>query len=84
MTEAPKWISFQLEERASGKKTDVWNVWSTGGSHYLGRVAWFGAWRKYAFFPAPATLYDPECLRDVAAFLEVQTAAHQKGKRAAP
>jgi hypothetical protein len=36
----------------------------------LGEVRWYAPWRKYAFFPDPDTLYEQDCLRDIAEFLE--------------
>jgi hypothetical protein len=85
MATTPRWISFQLEDRLGGMKTDVWHVWSVRNPPaHLGVVKWAATWRRYAFFPGPQTLYEEECLRDLATFLVEQTAAHRKGKRAAP
>jgi hypothetical protein len=36
----------------------------------LGEVRWHGAWRCFAFFPAAGTLFEPTCLRDLAAFID--------------
>lgn len=81
----PKWVSFQLEERKRGAKTDVWHVWSIKEAPmtaHLGIVKWFAPWRKYAFFPAEQTLYEQDCLRDLAEFVEVETVKQRKGRRA--
>lgn len=72
----PKWIEFRLAvEQPDSGKTRRWDVVTKGGEKevggiVLGRVFWWGAWRKYAFFPAAATLYEPTCLRDIATFIE--------------
>jgi hypothetical protein len=80
-----KWVSFKLEEpRRRELKTDVWHVWNLSESAHLGTVKWYGPWRKYAFFPAAETLYEQDCLRDIAAFVESETLQHRKGKRAFP
>jgi hypothetical protein len=63
-----KWITF--EEVPSNKKTKTFNITAKEGSDHLGVVKWFASWRKYAFFPAPNTLYEPECLSDIAEFLK--------------
>jgi hypothetical protein len=80
-----KWVSFKLEEpRRRELKTDVWHVWNLGESAHLGVVKWYGPWRKYAFFPAAETLYEQDCLRDIAEFVESETVQHRKGRRAFP
>ncbi|MGH9747260.1 MAG: hypothetical protein ACRD59_14280 [Candidatus Acidiferrales bacterium] len=79
----PSWINFQLEHRARGRKTDVWHVWSLDGRHHLGSVRWFSPWRKYSFWPARDTVFEQDCLRDLAAFIEAETVKQRKGRRAA-
>jgi hypothetical protein len=77
-----RWVSFQLEDRRRGAKTDVWHVWSLKQPPaHLGLVKWYGAWRRYAFFPAPETIFEQDCLRDIAAFVESETEKQRKGKR---
>jgi hypothetical protein len=77
VVEAPKWIEFQeCVPRTKDAKTKVWAVVTKGGSEKevggiaLGAVKWFGRWRRYAFFPDPATVYEPTCLRDIASFID--------------
>lgn len=56
---------FYLEFRqvaAVARKTAVVDVHSTRSGMKLGRIAWFGRWRQYVFFPEPATVFNPECL----------------------
>lgn len=77
-----KWVSFQVEDRRLGAKTDVWHVWSLQNPKHLGLVKWFAAWRRYAFFPAPETIFEQDCLRDIAAFIEAETTKQRKGRRA--
>jgi hypothetical protein len=43
----------------------------------LGWVAWFSRWRKYAFYPKPETVYEEDCLRDIAEFCEAKTKEHK-------
>ena len=40
---------------------------------FLGDIRWYSKWRKYAFYPRADTLFEHECLRDIAAFCEEQT-----------
>lgn len=77
------WVSFQIEDRRRGAKTDVWHVWSLKlPAAHLGIVKWFPTWRRYAFFPGAETLFDGTCLRDIAAFVESETEKQRKGRRA--
>ena len=74
------WVKFQLNERGIRAKTDTWEVWGTGS--HVGKIRWHSPWRKYCFFPMWAPLFDEDCLRQIAEFIETQTAMHRKGKRA--
>lgn len=68
-----KWIRFDKQPRKADRKTDTWAVSPLDGGEPLGQVAFFGAWRKFAFFPFEGTLYEADCLRDIAQFCEDQT-----------
>jgi hypothetical protein len=67
---------------SSKRKTDSWEVWSLDDGRHIGRVRWYSQWRRYCFFPSSGIACDPDCLRSIAQFLEGETAAHRKGKRA--
>ena len=47
----------------------------------LGDIKWWSTWRKYCFFPAPATLYEHTCLRDIANFCEMETRKRKFAKK---
>ncbi len=40
-----------------------------GVADTLGVIKWHGAWRCYAFFPEPDTLYERKCLSEITQFL---------------
>lgn len=61
-------------------KTLIWGV-VTENNEILGQVKWFGRWRKYAFFPKSNTLYEQDCLRDIADFCEDRTKLHRLKKK---
>lgn len=46
-----------------------------------GQVQWFGAWRTYALFPLPGTIFEPTCLRDVADFIRARMEARRNAAR---
>jgi hypothetical protein len=55
--------------------SSVWEVWAADKMTHLGSVKWLGRWRCYAFRPATNTLFEKQCLRDLATFCERQTKA---------
>jgi hypothetical protein len=65
-------IEFLKEVRPATRLTDTWTVQATNGVG-LGKIVWYGAWRKYCFFPLGETVFDKACLRDIANFCEQQT-----------
>jgi hypothetical protein len=58
-------------------KTRLWEVMNTSTDAVLGRIKFYGAWRKYIFQPLTntLTLFDAKCLREIADFCEQQTEA---------
>ncbi|MBZ5700289.1 MAG: hypothetical protein LAN84_00420 [Acidobacteriia bacterium] len=86
------WISFKLNDRRLKAKTDTWEVWSldvvevlherTDEVSHLGQIRWYSGWRKYCFFPAAQIVFEQDCLRHIADFIESETAKHRKGRRA--
>lgn len=61
-------------------KTATFSVLAARNESYLGCVKWYGAWRKYVFFPWTQTLFDPVCLRQIAIFCETLTKKHNDRK----
>lgn len=64
-----KWIIFQKQDKPVDKKTDVYRIHAKDGNVLLGEVKWFGAWRKYAFYPATCTVFETDCLTDIVKFI---------------
>ena len=73
----PKWIKFKLIGHKP--KTDIWSVVAKEGEFVLGHVKWHSPWKKYTFFPLDQTLFEKDCLRDIAQFLEVETEKQKNG-----
>lgn len=76
------WIRFHLNERPANRKTDTWEIWSLDEASHIGQIRWYAPWRKYCFFPASQSVWEQDCLRFVAEFVEAETVKHRKGKRA--
>ena len=82
-----KWIHFiEVEPKP---KTRVWEVWSNpegkselDAHELLGELAWLGRWRTYCFFPLQSTVFEQQCLRDIAEFCEERSQEHRLAKSA--
>ena len=72
----PKWIEFK-EVRDTGK-TKVFEVIAVEDGFKLGEMKWFGRWRKYSFFPSSETVFEKDCLQDIADFLDGLMEARKK------
>lgn len=61
--------------------TTIWNVMDQGGGR-LGQVKWYAPWRRYCFSPDPEriTVFEQDCLRDLALFVEQMTRDHKKAR----
>jgi len=67
-------LLFEELARRPGKVTRVWSVLSVQDTNEpLGEIRWHAPWRRYCFFPEGLTLYDHECLREIADFVGEKT-----------
>lgn len=73
-----RYLQAEAGPSKSGK-TQVFDVLRAPGPPRLGVVRWSGRWRRYVFCPEEETLYDAECLRELAAFCEAKTHEHKQG-----
>ncbi len=71
------YINFSKMGMSTSGLTERWEVRSEGNVQ-LGWISWFAAWRRYCFSPAPATIHDASCLREIADKCESLTLS-QKG-----
>ena len=64
------WIYFQLLfDINETRKTQVWQVMAKQGDIELGGIKWHTAWRTYAFYPNPSTIYEDDCLTEISSFI---------------
>lgn len=79
-----KWVKFRKRSKPKSRKTDIYSVLTTSkgsdGNYLIGIVKWYPQWRQYTFFPNAETLYNQECLHDIANFVKELNLEH-KGKR---
>ena len=73
-----RWITFEPLTPNLGTKR--WAVMTKERPTQIGTVSWWGPWRKYVFHAGPQTLFDQDCLRDIADFVEAETKAHYAAK----
>lgn len=76
MTDLFKWIET-LEIDNGNLKTRLWEIRAKRSGHLLGYVRWYSPWRKYAFLPVPTSVFEEDCLHDIAEHLEMATAGHK-------
>lgn len=74
-----KWLKFEDGGLSKSGKTKVWNVCTLEGQ-ILGRIGWFGGWRKYSFYPGSDTVFEQDCLRDIADFCQAETRKHREAQ----
>jgi hypothetical protein len=71
-----KWITFIPWPQPPDAKTKRWAVVAKEGGHKLGDIRWYGPWRQYTFQPVAHTVFERQCLRDLADFCDNETLAH--------
>jgi hypothetical protein len=49
-------------------KTKRYSI-NTKTGDLFGGIQWYGAWRKYCFFPSANTIWDSKCLNEVNDFI---------------
>lgn len=68
-----KWIVFEKIGKSKTGKTNIWRVSDAKGGYEVAEIRWYGRWRRYALFPLGFTIFDHECLREVADFCETES-----------
>jgi len=64
--ERPKSIRFLEAPREEAGATSRWDVISVGSKIKIGEVRWWARGRQYPFSPLAETLYEEDCLRNLA------------------
>lgn len=68
LTKEYKWIV--LSAVVNTGKTIVYNCSNKENRVLLGQVKWYGAFRKYSFFPEPNMVFESQCMRDIVSFMD--------------
>lgn len=56
------------EKKLEGRKTPILNIIGSYGDD-LGEIKWYGAWRKFCFYPNSNTIWDNKCLEELLNFI---------------
>lgn len=63
-----KYITIKQIE--SDTKTMKFDVLANSSQEKIGIIKWHGAWRQYAFYPEPNTLFSIECMEVINFFMD--------------
>lgn len=64
------WLDIRLTDRPTGRKTDIYEVWTKDGYQLLGRISWYAPWRTYALHTTKTLVFEPTCLQDITDFIK--------------
>lgn len=60
---------YIIKEVKDNRKTPILHICSKLSRNEIGIIKWYGAWRKFCFFPHPDTIWDEKCLTALNNFL---------------
>lgn len=67
------YLHFKEMPVKESMKTKIVAVYSLNGANHLGEIRWYPQWRRYAFFPDDGTVFDPDCLEEIAEKVRLMT-----------
>ena len=76
--EEPKYVKFIEYAIGNGKKTKGWFVVDKKTDRHIGQVILYVPEKTYRYFSTYAIVYEPECMRDIANFVEEKIELHKK------
>ncbi len=79
-----KYMRFVSKGTSPTGITKRWVLQNTRTGEIVGWVQWHGPWRRYCYFDKEASLYDSDCLRLIADFLEKAMVEHKEKLSTAP
>lgn len=71
MSKEKSFLEFVKQERKKDARTDTYLIYSKMSvSHVLGKISWYGPWRRYIFESMPNCIFDAACLQEITSFIE--------------
>lgn len=59
-----------IESKQENKKTNIYYIYADEDKEILlGRIKWYGPWRKYCFYPEDNIVWDNKCLTELVEYL---------------
>lgn len=71
MTDDDSYLDFEDCGTSDSDKTKIYMIYSKHNDSYLGKIKWYGPWRRYVLEPDREfkVLSDAKCLTEISAFL---------------
>lgn len=76
-----KWIRFAEQIPFKPQKTKIFLVVNKDNDSPIAMIRWYGAFRQYSFFPLTSTVYEKQCLCDIAEFLKILMEERKLGRQ---
>jgi len=51
-------------------RTSAWEIRNNKTGSVIGEISWYATWRQYCTMPKGGTVFNNQCLRDIAGFLD--------------
>lgn len=64
-----KYMGIKSMPTPPDRKTKIFSVFELKTGYQLGEIKWFPRWRCYSFYPAPNTVFDEECTKQIYSWL---------------
>lgn len=77
-----KWITIRELYPPKPQKTKVFAIHPKEGTQPIGLIKWYSAWRGYAFFPSPNTVFEPDCMGTISGWLKTLNQHHRQQLKA--
>lgn len=75
-----KWVRF-VATQLEGHSMEAWRVEAREDEIELGYIKFYPRWRKFAFYPLNDTLFEADCLHDIANFCKKRSIEFRATKR---
>lgn len=82
MNAAQRYIVI-VPAKADDTRAGRFEVWNTLKSELCGTIRWYFGFRSYAFFPTDGFLFDSNCMRIIADFMDEARIAYLKKNKIA-
>ncbi len=60
-----KYFTVESLPKEPHRKTLDWDILNKRHGTPIGKIAWYGPWRQYCFYPEGGTVFNVGCLDDV-------------------